>query len=128
MTPARETDFDDWITETFGAVGPFTMLVVLLDLDNGVQPLRSAHLHVMGDELRWPELTALFASAGVGWTGAVLYRAGREGLVQEQEARRRQIELLQALQGDRSLIREGEFFNQHGLRLSLEEDAPPRLS
>lgn len=116
------TDFDDWIVETFGLAGPFTMLVLLVGIhDTGVRPLRSAHLHVMGDELRWPEMTGHLAGAGVAWDGAVFWRAGREGLVEDAEARRRLSSLTRALNGDFTLIRDGEFFNRDGLRLSLDD-------
>ncbi|NOG70630.1 hypothetical protein [Roseicella sp. DB1501] len=121
MSAARDTDFDDWLTATFAAVGPFTMLVVLLDItERTVEPLRAAHLHVMGDETRWPEMLALFAGAGVPWSGAVFYRAGREGLVEDRVARERLAALTRKLHEDRSLVGEGEFFNRDGLRLRIE--------
>ena len=82
MTAPAETDFDDWLIETFAEAGSFTMLFVLVRItERTVEPLRSAWLHVVGDETRWPDMVALFAGAGVDWSGAVFYRAGREGLV-----------------------------------------------
>lgn len=125
MNPPAETDFDDWITATHGAVGDFTMLFVLLRItERTVEPLRSAWLHVMGDETRWPEMVALFSGAKVAWDAAVFFRAGREGLVGDEEARARLQSLTRKLHEDRSLIREGEFFNAEGLRLRLEEQKP----
>ncbi|WP_457813281.1 hypothetical protein [Sinorhizobium meliloti] len=82
------TDFDDWLVSTYRDVGSFTMLFVLLRIgDTSVDLLRSAYLHVVGDELRWPDMVQLFRGAGVDWSGAVFYRAGREGL--ERDAFRR---------------------------------------
>lgn len=119
---AQDTDFDDWLVETFAAMGPFTMLFVLLRIEaRGVRPLRSAHLHVTGADLPWPEMRGMLDGAGVDWDGAVFWRAGREGLVEDAEARRRLASLVRALAGDRTLIREGEFFNPDGLRLSLDD-------
>ncbi|MFC7737092.1 hypothetical protein ACFQX4_14830 [Roseomonas sp. GCM10028921] len=125
MTAPAETDFDDWLIETFAEAGSFTMLFVLVRItERTVEPLRSAWLHVVGDETRWPDMAALFAGAGVDWSGAVFYRAGREGLVQDGEARARLAALTRKLHEDRSLIREGEFFNAEGLRLQIEEMKP----
>ncbi len=118
----RKTDFDDWIVSTYREVGPFTMLCVLLDIgETRVEPLRSAYLHVVGDELRWPRMVELFHQAGIGWSGAVFYRAGPEGLVEDDQAHARLVSLVRKLHEDRSLIRSGEFFNADGLRLAIEE-------
>jgi hypothetical protein len=125
MTPPIETDFDEWLAATHAANGDFTVLFVLMEIgETSVVPLRSAWLHVVGDETRWPEMSALFAGAGVPWSGVVFWRAGREGLVPDAEARARLNALTQKLHEDRTLIREGDFFNAEGLRLRLEEMRP----
>ncbi|ASP73960.1 hypothetical protein CDO28_20760 (plasmid) [Sinorhizobium meliloti] len=119
------TDFDDWVVSTYRDVGSFTMLFVLLRIgDTSVDLLRSAYLHVVGDELRWPNMVQLFRGAGVDWSGAVFYRAGREGLVEDGEAKSRLTSLVFKLNEDRSLIREGDLFNADGLRLTIEEIKP----
>ncbi|WP_027998880.1 hypothetical protein [Sinorhizobium arboris] len=119
------TDFDEWVISTYGDVGSFTMLFVLLRIgETSVDLLRSAYLHVLGDELRWPEMVRLFRSADVDWSGVVFYRAGREGLVEDQQAKSRLASLVFKLNEDRSLIREGELFNADGLRLTIEEIKP----
>jgi hypothetical protein len=125
MTAPIETDFDEWLTDTFSEAGSFTVLFVLLRIaETTVEPLRSAYLHIVGDEARWPDMLALFDGAGVAWSGAVFFRAGREGLVQDAEARARLGALNRKLHEDRTLIRDGEFFNADGLRLQLEELKP----
>lgn len=121
----RETDFDDWVAATYEETGSFTMLFVLTRIgDTRVDLLRSAYLHVVGDELRWPDMTEIFRGAGVDWSGAVFFRAGREGLVEDREAKARLASLTRKLNEDRSLIRDGEFFNTDGLRLRIEEIKP----
>jgi hypothetical protein len=118
----HKTDFDEWIVTTFKTSGPFTMLFILVEIgDTTVVPLRTAYLHVMGDEIRWSEMLDLFNTSGVDWSGAVFYRAGREGLVRDDEANARMKALARKLFEDRSLIRDGEFFNRDGLRLALTE-------
>ncbi|MDX7951522.1 hypothetical protein P7D22_10120 [Lichenihabitans sp. Uapishka_5] len=125
MTASLPTDFDEWLVTTFAEAGPFTLLFVLVHIgETRIDLLRSAYLHVMGDETRWPAMAALFDGAGVAWTGAALFRAGREGLVADAIARGRLAALVGKLNEDRLLIREGEFFNDNGLRLSLEAMKP----
>lgn len=122
MTLPAETDFDDWIIATHAEAGDFTMLFVLLGVgETTVEPRRAAWLHVMGDETRWPEMKRLFIGAGVAWDGVVFYRAGREGLVPDNTARARLAALTARLHEDRSLIRDGFFFNADGLTMQLEE-------
>lgn len=122
MTRAYDTDFDEWLVETFDAIGPFTILFVLVEIgETSVGLQRSAFLHVIGDEMRWPEMAGLLAGAKVPWSGVVFFRAGREGLVEDDEARNRLASLVRKLHEDRTLIREGEFFNRDGLRLAIEE-------
>jgi hypothetical protein len=122
LTPAaRATDFDDWLVETFGRVGAFTMLIVLVEIgETSVALLRSSHLHAIGDETRWPEMARLFAGSGAPWNGAAFFRADRNGLVDDATARRRLAALVRQLERDRSILREGEFFDARGLRLKIE--------
>ncbi len=123
--PSADTDFDDWVIATYAETGSFTMLFVLVAItETKVELLRSAYLHVVGDELRWPEMVKLFSGAGVNWSGVVFYRAGREGLVEDKDAKARLASLVRKLDEDRSLIRDGEFFNEDGLRLMIEELKP----
>lgn len=118
----HDTDFDDWIVSTYNEAGSFTMLFVLVRIgESSVDLQRSAYLHVIGDELRWPDMVKLFEGAGVKWSGAVFFRAGREGLVEDAEAKGRLASLMRKLHEDRSIIRDGEFFNAEGLRLALQE-------
>jgi hypothetical protein len=123
--PPADTDFDDWVIETYADAGSFTMIFILVAItETKVELLRSAYLHVVGDELRWPEMKNVFKGAGVNWSGAVFYRAGREGLVEDGQAKSRLASLVRKLDEDRSLIRDGEFFNADGLRLTIEEIKP----
>ncbi|MFS4436637.1 hypothetical protein ACMA5I_00335 [Paracoccaceae bacterium GXU_MW_L88] len=125
------TDFDSWLAQTFAETGGFTMLIVLVAAEDGrIDLLKSAHLHVIGDEMNWADLKGYLDGSGAPWTGAVLYRAGREGLVKDEIAQKRLGELMRALHGDRTLIRDGDFFNRDGLTLRLDdaEPQPPILN
>jgi len=123
--PSAETDFDDWVIDTYADTGSFTMLFILVAIsETKVELLRSAYLHVVGDELRWPDMIKIFKGAGIHWSGVVFYRAGREGLVEDKDAKARLSSLVRKLDEDRSLIRDGEFFNEDGLRMMIEEIKP----
>lgn len=126
-----DTDFDDWVRATYAETDGFTVLIVLLGIQGGrVDLLKSAHLHVIGDDIRWPDMAAHLDGSGAPWNGVVMFRAGREGLVADDIARDRLDQLVRALNGDRTLIRDGEFFNRDGLRLRLDdaEPQPPVLN
>lgn len=122
-----DTDFDDWLQATFDETQGFTVLIVLVGIGGGrIDLLKSAHLHVIGDEIRWPDMAGYLDGSGVFWDAVALFRAGREGLVADDVARDRLDQLVRALNGDRTLIRDGEFFNRDGLRLRLD-DAEPQV-
>jgi hypothetical protein len=109
MTAACATDFDDWLVRTFGEAGAFTVLIVLVEISaNTVGLLRSSHLHVIGDETRWPDMVRLFDDSGADWNGAVFFQADVAGLIDD------------AL----SILNHGEFFDARGLRLKIEEIGP----
>jgi hypothetical protein len=124
MSGPALTDFDDWLMRTHHRVGAFTVLIILVDIgETSVTPLRSTHLHVVGDDIRWPEMARLFYGAGVSWNGAVFFQADRDGLVLDNEAKRRLASLVRHVHEDRKILNDGEFFNPSGLRLRLEEIA-----
>ena len=123
MTP--ETDFDEWLQSTFAETDGFTLLIVLIGTDGGrIDLLRSAHLHVIGDDISWSDMAQHFDASGVPCDAVALFRAGREGLVADDIAAQRLDALMHALNGDRGLIRDGEFFNRDGLRLRLDDAEP----
>ena len=125
MTADYATDFDEWLVETFARVGPFTMLIVLVEIgDTSARPLRSSYLHVIGDETRWPDIVELLADAGAAWNGAAFFQADRAGLVRDPVAQYRLQSLMRHLESDRSLLRHAEFFDGRGLRLKIEEIVP----
>lgn len=120
----RTTDFDDWIAEVFGRIGPFTMLIVLFAVDDRtVTPVASSYLHVLGDETRWADMPNMFAAAETGWNAAAFFQGDRDGLVDDATARWRLSSLARHLKKDPLLVNRGEFFNAQGLRLKLEEGA-----
>lgn len=121
MAAAQTTDFDDWLVRIFARIGSFTMLVVLVEIsETSVALLRSSHVHVIGDETRWPDMARMFESAAAAWNGAVFFHADRAGLITDAVARHRLGSLVQHLEKDRSIINDGEFFDMRGMRLKIE--------
>jgi hypothetical protein len=119
---AHLTDFDEWMERTFHSFGSFTMLIVLVGIDETtVTPLRSSYLHVIGDETRWPEMARLFDASGAAWDGAAMFQADRSGLVADPIAKRRLAELTRHIERDRTILNQGAFFDRRGLSLKLEE-------
>jgi hypothetical protein len=124
MTVGSVTDFDDWLVQTFGRTGGFTMLIVLVEIgETSVTLLGSSYLHVIGDEARWSDMVRLFARSGSAWNGAAFFQADRKGLVDDATAKRRLSSLARHLRKNRSVLNDGEFFDARGLRLKLEEVA-----
>jgi hypothetical protein len=125
MTPECLTDFDDWLVESFAESGSFTMLIVLMEInETTVEPVSSSYLHIIGDDPRWSDMVAMFAQSGVEWNAAALFRADRDGLIDDSTAQWRLSSLTRHLRKDRSLVEHGEFFNHQGLRLKLEPVQP----
>ena len=120
-----QTDFDEWLRVTYAETQGFTLLMVLVRADDGrIDLLRSAYLHVIGDDLGWPEMVRHLDSSGTAWNAVVMFRAGREGLVADGIAKDRLDALMRAMNGDRTLIRDGEFYNRDGLKLRLDDAEP----
>ncbi|WKL28092.1 hypothetical protein Q1M65_07280 (plasmid) [Sinorhizobium meliloti] len=119
------TDFDDWVVSIYRDVGSFTMLFVLLRInDTSVDLLRSAYLHVVGDELRWPDMVRLFPRRRRRLVGRRLLpgwprrpSGGRGG---EVEARFAGFQTQRGSFPDQG----GDLFNADGLRLTIEEIKP----
>lgn len=125
MTEIFATDFDEWIVGNFRRNGSFTMLIILVEInDPKVELLRSSYLHVIGDQILWPEMLTLFEGSGAVWNGAAFFQADRDGLISDALARRRLAELTEHLQADRSILSHGEFFDRRGLRLKIEAVTP----
>lgn len=119
--------FDDWVVHEFNRSGGFTALLVLIRIDAlSVLPLRSAYVHVIGDQTRWGELSNLLARAGVRWDAVLIepVSAGDGGPVDDLAARTALRTLERRIIEDRMTINDGHFFDAWGRRLKVEEVQP----
>lgn len=123
-TSRRATEFEDWIVTELEVRGPFTALVILVEIgERRVTPLSSTFLAIIGDELTWLEILALFAGARVAWDGAAFYplTAAAGGPLDNAAARAKLRELEQRVKHDLLTLNEGYFFDKQGRRLMIEE-------
>jgi hypothetical protein len=126
VSTSDHNDFDSWIAAEFAERGPFTALVVLVDIaEHKVTPLCSTYFSVIGDEVDWGEITILFAGAGVDWDGASFFPVTNEyGHPLDNPAARVKLREIEArLDADRRVLNEGHFFDKWGRRLMIEEIA-----
>jgi hypothetical protein len=118
------TDFDRWLAAELARAGAFTALAILVEIaERKVTPLCSTYFNVIGDEIDWSEITVLFAGAGRAWNGAAFYSltAPDGGPLDNPNARLRLRELENRVDDDRLVLNEGQFFDQWGRRLKIEE-------
>jgi hypothetical protein len=118
------TEFDDWIVAEFATRGSFTALVVLVEIgERSVTPLASTYLNVIGTEIDWLEIRALFAGAGVQWDGASFFpmTAPEGGPLDNEAARARLRDIEARVKAERLTLNEGFFFDRHGQRMMVEE-------
>jgi hypothetical protein len=121
------TDFDRWIVAEFGKAGAFTAFVVLVEItDSKVVPLCSTYFNVIGHDVDWGQITVLLAGAGQRWDGAAFFPhvAADGGLLDKADARLQLRQLEERLDDDRLVLNEGQFFDEWGRRLKIEEVEP----
>lgn len=117
------TEFDDWLASMIGQHGEFTVLVILAEIGGRrVVPLCSTFLHVVGDEVDWSEITALFAASGKTWDGAAFFptKARNGGPIDNPTARLRLAELEAKVMADRMVLNDGHFFDGLGRRIEIK--------
>jgi len=120
-------DFGRWLTHEFAVSGAFTALVVLVEIaPTRVTPLCSTFFNVIGDEIAWNDIVAMFRSAGRQWDGAAFFPtlAPDGGPLDNPTARMRLRDLETRLNDDRLVLNEGHFFDKWGRRLNVEEVTP----
>jgi hypothetical protein len=117
------TEFDAWLQDMVARHGEFTVLVILTEIgDCRVLPLCSTYFHVVGDEIGWSEIAALFAGSGHNWAGAAFFptKGSKGGPIDRETARLRLAELEAKVMEDRMVLNDGHFFDAHGRRIEIE--------
>lgn len=120
-------EFDEWIVDEFATRGAFTALVVLVEIgERSVTPVSSTFLNMIGADINWLEIVALFAGAGVHWDGASFYPVtAPEGGPLDNASARVGLRAIEArIKAERLALNGGFFFDRHGRRMMVEEVAP----
>ena len=123
-TPEADSDFKMWIEAELADRGPFTALVVLVEIgERSVTPVVSTYVNVSA-EIDWPEIVTLFAGVGIPWDGASFFPAiaPEGGPLDDAAARVGLIALEQRVRAERLALNEGFFFDRHGQRIMVEVD------
>jgi hypothetical protein len=123
LSSSDRTEFDEWLAGMVRRHGQFTLLVMLAEIGpRSIVPLASTYLHVIGDEVGWDEIKAMFESSGKRWDGAAFFptKARDGGLVDRQTARVRLAELEAKIKADRMTFNDGHFFDLRGRRIEIE--------
>lgn len=119
-------DFDEWIVDEFATRGAFTALVVLVEIgERSVTPVSSTFLNMIGADINWLEIVALFTGAGVQWDGASFYPVtAPEGGPLDNASARVGLRAIEArIKAERLALNGGFFFDRHGRRMMVEEVA-----
>lgn len=118
------TEFEGWLAREFADTGPFTALVVLVEIaETQVILLCSTFFNVIGDEIGWSDIVGMFQSSGREWNGAAFFptTALDGGPLDNPTARMRLRELEARLADDRLVLNDGHFFDIWGRRLQVDE-------
>ena len=115
--------FETWLRSTFARRGAFTMFMILMKEEpTTVVPLCSSYLHVIGDEVRWADLTDQLNGSGMAWDHVAIF-AGQDNFNQifaDPEAKDRLREVESAVIADRLVIQKGELYDRWGRQLKLD--------
>ena len=123
LSISEKSEFDEWLVQMVRKHREFTALVLLTEIsETRVEPLCSTYFHIIGDEVAWPDIVAMFNGSGRTWHGAAFFptSAADGGPVDAATAQMRLRELEQKVAEDRMILNKGEFFDTFGRRIKIE--------
>jgi hypothetical protein len=128
LSISRFSDFEAWLKTAYRETDGFTALVVLVRIgEDTVTPVASTYFHLIGDDLSWPDFSALLARSGQAWDGVVIFpESDGKGPIPDPLAKIKLREIELRLGDDRIHINEGHFFDRWGRRMRV--DAMPKLA
>jgi hypothetical protein len=117
-------DFEPWLRREYQALGPFTVLIVLVAIrEPTLFPLGGSYAAVIGDEMSWPEMRRLLDASGMRWDGAALFAVQGEDSkpLADADAKARLKSLQDRVIADHARINDGAFFDRKGRLMQVEE-------
>ncbi|MGQ0485023.1 MAG: hypothetical protein ACT4SY_06700 [Hyphomicrobiales bacterium] len=131
MSTSESLNFEAWLKSAYRETGDFTVLIVLVQIGEGtVTPVSSTYVHVIGDELSWPEFSGLMAKSGCKWDGVAIFpeTGAGGGPIPDMLAKVRLRDVEARVGDDRIHINDGHFFDIWGRRMKVEEAVPAAVT
>jgi hypothetical protein len=130
LSISSENRFDSWLKAAFQETGGFTALILLVEIKQPrVKSVSSTYVHIIGDELSWPEFSDLLHKARVKWDGVAIFieTANEGGPVADFIAKVKLRDWESKVFDDPLHINEGHFFDPWGRRMKVDETELPKL-
>ncbi|KAB2850733.1 MAG: hypothetical protein F9K44_03945 [Hyphomicrobiaceae bacterium] len=119
----RKIEFDLWFKARYAETQGFTALVLLVAFAGpSVNPISCSYVHVIGDELDWREMRALFDRSGRSWDAVAIFAESSPGggpLI-DLVARARLQERITEVTADRMRLNEAGFFDRKGRKVRID--------
>ncbi len=120
---SSEGGFARWFTQLYAETRGFTALVLLLSLQGDkATPLSCSYVHVIGDEVAWPELKAMLDASGLRWDGVAIFpeSAPDGGPVIDLVAKARLQQRIDDVTQNRMVLNEAGFFDARGRAIRID--------
>ncbi|ADZ69715.1 hypothetical protein [Polymorphum gilvum] len=119
---SSETDFSRWLSARYAASEGFTALILLVAIREQVDMLACAYLHVIGDDITWPEMRGLIDQSGKPWDGVAIFaeNAVGGGPVIDVVAASRLQDRIDQVTADRMVLNEAGFFDPRGRAIRID--------
>lgn len=119
---SSESDFARWLSARFAETQGFTALILLVAFRERVEMLSCSYLHVIGDEIDWPEMKRLIDQSGQPWDAVAIFAEadGGGGPVADILAAPRQQDRIDAVTADRMVLNEAGLFDRLGRAVRID--------
>lgn len=119
---SSETDFARWLRARYAATEGFTALILLVVIGKRVEMTACAYLHVVGDEIGWPEMRRLIDQNGKPWDGVAIFAESdaEGGPVIDLVAQSLLQDRIDAVTADRTVLNEAGFFDPKGRAIRID--------
>lgn len=127
MSSSEPTDFDRWIADRFAATEGFTALMLLVSIGpDRVGMIACSYLHVVGDEIDWPQMRALIDQSRRPWDGVAFFAESTPGggPMLDVVAKARLQERIDEVTRDRMRLNEAGFFDPQGRAIRIDPVEP----
>lgn len=119
-----DTDFERWLTTSYAATEGFTALILLVAMRGQVDMLSCSYLHVIGDEIGWPEMKALIDQSRQPWDAVAMFAEADPagGPLPDMLAAPKLQEKIDAVTADRMVLNDAGFFDKMGRAIRIDPD------